>query len=160
MSPQLININTFARFLFYLCCFLVLTSIERVIGLPLFTFMCVGIWLSSLPTFTKLPALIIISFIISVFYLIPMTVVVLLLFVTHMNLEVSEKIVVDQSIRFFFTILFACGVVGVLSHAHFGWVAWTYHFFAAVGLLIFIRYWLYRKNATHILRISQRLRTK
>ena len=140
--------------------FVLVVALERAVGLPLFSYSLAAIWLSSASLRVKVPALLVLSAIIAVMYVMPFALSFLLLLFVSLLLEYQGKVAIQQSTRFFFSIVMINGIVAYFIHFPFDSVRVAYHLLALTALLFFIRYWLHYQNVSQVLRISPRLRVR
>lgn len=145
------------RNFFYLLLFLLMLSIERSIGLPLFSLTAATLYIASLPPLYTLISWTVVSFFLAVTFGLPFTI--------SFMMVLSILFVIEQDIHFFFRSSFSVWLVivlmniliGVLTHFQLNPWLGVYHVIALSVLLLFIRYVYYRKAAVRNLTFSRQV---
>lgn len=135
------------------------SATEHAAGLPLFSLALSAIFISFFSLHTenfKILALFICSLSLSALWVLPLPVAFFFLFLANMSLEYQKKVLVHQSTRFFFVIVFSSIAIAVLTHFQIGFLQSVYFFFSSTGLFFFTRYWLYQRNSAQVLSLKKR----
>jgi|GEM_PF-2360613 len=138
--------SLFFRFFLFLFLFTTALSIERTLGLPFISLIIASNFVVQLGRVGKTIGILTTGILMSLSYLIPLWLGVVLVAGLVYALEQRLILFHRETITYFGFVLLAVFFLAVVAHFPFTVTNLAYHFFLAISCFFFIRYWFMKRT--------------